>query len=54
VTFAVIRCGTAIASKAGITHCEELDAWDVRKAAQAQAAAGDAPGALGWNEGLKG
>jgi hypothetical protein len=38
--------------EAGITYSEELEHWDVRKAARAQAAEGDAKGALGWIDGL--
>jgi hypothetical protein len=54
LTAAAMRCRVALAGKAAITHCEELDGWDVRKVARAQTAAGDAQGALGWLDGLKG
>lgn len=53
LTAAAMRCRVALRGKGDIEYSEELEQWDARKAARAQAKAGDAAGALIWVRQLK-
>jgi hypothetical protein len=52
LTAAAMRCRVAVIGQGDITYSEELEQWDARKVAKAQALAGDAAGAFQWVERL--
>ncbi|MCI0643138.1 MAG: hypothetical protein L0Y72_31285 [Gemmataceae bacterium] len=52
LTAAAMRCRVAIRGRGDISYSKELEQWDARKAAKAQALGGDAGGALSWVERL--
>lgn len=49
---AAVRCCVLVKGRGTIPHVEEMDRWNVRTAAEAQAGAGDAAGALAWSQEL--
>jgi hypothetical protein len=49
---AAVRCHVLLKGGGTIPRIKEMNRWDVRKAAEAQAGTGDAAGALRWSAGL--
>jgi ankyrin repeat protein len=49
---AAVRCHVLLKGPGTIPRIEEMDIWNVRKAAEAQARVGDATGALAWTSKL--